>query len=92
MKINPLSSYDAINKVNKNAEKSQIAKNDMNVNDEVKISDQAKIIDKYIQKSKNSDIDRSELVNSLKNRIKSGDYKVDSKALSEKIIESVVKK
>ncbi|NLF37771.1 MAG: flagellar biosynthesis anti-sigma factor FlgM [Clostridiaceae bacterium] len=92
MKINPLSSYDAINKVNKNAEKSQITKTDMNVNDEVRISDQAKAIDKYIQKAKTSDIDRSELVNSLKNKVRSGNYKVDSKVLSEKIIESVVKK
>lgn len=92
MKINPINSYDAINKVNKNAEKNQAAKHDMQVNDEVNISDNAKSIDKYIQKAKNTDIDRADTISRIKDKIKSGEYAVDSKALSNKIIESVVKK
>jgi flagellar biosynthesis anti-sigma factor FlgM len=91
MKINPVNAYDAVNKISKNSDKGQISKPDMHVSDEVNISDQAKSIDKYIQKAKNADIDRADMINSIKNRIKSGDYKVDSKALSEKIIDSIIK-
>lgn len=92
MKINPINSYDAINKVNKSTEKNQISKTDLQVNDQVNISNQAKSIDKYIQKAKNTEIDRAELVNGIKDKIKSGSYKVDVNALSEKIVESVIKK
>ncbi|MFA7672283.1 MAG: flagellar biosynthesis anti-sigma factor FlgM [Clostridia bacterium] len=92
MKINPVNAYDTVNKVSNNSDKGQIYRQDMHVSDEVSISDQAKSIDKYIQKAKNADIDRADMISSIKSRIKSGDYKVDSKALSEKIIDSIIKK
>ncbi|MFA5341714.1 MAG: flagellar biosynthesis anti-sigma factor FlgM [Clostridia bacterium] len=92
MKINPINSYDAINKVNKNSDKTQLARQDMHVSDEVSISDQAKSIDRYIQKAKNAEINRSDMVNNIKSKVKSGEYKVDSRQLAEKIVESITKK
>lgn len=92
MKINPLKAYDAINKIKQNNKTEDVKKKSLNIKDQVDISQEAKSVGKYVQKAKTSDVDRKELVEELKNKVKKGQYKVDSEKLAEKIIDSILEK
>ena len=55
--------------------------------DSVNISSEARLIQETINDSKNHEVSREEKVQQLKEKIEAGEYKVDTQALAQKMLE-----
>lgn len=88
MHINPIDALNKIKKVKKVPtaefpyEPSSVAATD----DKVSISSEAKAIEKAMSVAKEAEVDRQDLIATIKSNIDSGSYVIDSKELAEKII------
>ncbi|PKM82114.1 MAG: flagellar biosynthesis anti-sigma factor FlgM [Firmicutes bacterium HGW-Firmicutes-13] len=70
--------------------KGQEAEEDKNVSqkkDTFTMSEEAKIIQKYLNEIKDLEGAREEKIKSLTDKIKSGEYKIDTELLAEKMLE-----
>lgn len=86
MKIDSIRRNNMINvyKKQNNYENKTVTKKEMK--DKVEISDAAKYLNKTVNDNENINLDK---INDIKNRINNGTYKVDSKEIAKKMIESI---
>ncbi|MDQ0149887.1 flagellar biosynthesis anti-sigma factor FlgM [Eubacterium multiforme] len=86
MKIDSIRRNNMINvyKKQKHYENKTVTKKEMK--DKVEISDAAKYLNKIVNDNENINLDK---INDIKNRINNGTYKIDSKKIAKKMIESI---
>ncbi|MBP1890038.1 negative regulator of flagellin synthesis FlgM [Clostridium moniliforme] len=86
MKIDSIRRNNMINvyKKQKNYENKTVTKREMK--DKVEISDAAKYLNKIVNDNENINLDK---INDIKNRINNGTYKIDSKKIAKKMLESI---
>ena len=86
MKIDSIRRNNMINvyKKQKKYENKTITKREMK--DKVEISDAAKYLNKIVNDNENINLDK---INDIKNRINNGTYKIDSKKIAKKMLESI---
>jgi len=63
---------------------------DISDSDKVELSNQGKLLNNLIETAKNQDIVRKEKVEELKDKISSGEYKIDAKQIAKKMVESEI--
>ena len=63
---------------------------DISDSDKVELSNQGKLLNNLIETAKNQDIVRKEKVEELKDKISSGEYKIDTKQIAKKMVESEI--
>lgn len=86
MKIDSIRRNNMINvyKKQKKYENKTVTKREMK--DKVEISDAAKYLNKIVNDNENINLDK---INDIKNRINNGTYKIDSKKIAKKMLESI---
>ena len=86
MKIDSIRRNNMINvyKKQKNYENKTVTKREMK--DKVEISDAAKYLNKIVNDNENINLGK---INDIKNRINNGTYKIDSKKIAKKMLESI---
>lgn len=86
MKIDSIRRNNMINvyKKQKNYENKTVTKREMK--DKVEISDAAKYLNKIVNDNENINLDK---INDIKNKINNGTYKIDSKKIAKKMLESI---
>jgi len=63
---------------------------DISESDKVELSNQGKILNNLIETAKKQDVIRKEKVEDLKDKIQSGEYKLDAKEIAKKIVKSEI--
>ncbi|WP_459891771.1 flagellar biosynthesis anti-sigma factor FlgM [Desulfothermus okinawensis] len=91
--------FDKINLYNQNKisqEKETPLKNKekapdlITTSDKVELSDQGKLLNNLIETAKKQDVVRQEKVNDLKDKVSSGEYKIDTKQIAKKLVENEI--